>query len=71
MAEPKKKSTRRSRGMRRAKNKYQGINLTSCQKCGSPVLPHHVCNVCGFYHGKKIIELATPKREVKTKVTRK
>ena len=71
MAEPKKKSTRASRGMRISKNRYQGISLTKCPKCGSQILPHHVCSTCGFYKGKKIIELGTPKKEVKTKVTKK
>lgn len=71
MAEPKKKSTRSRRGKRQAKNQYQGINLTSCPKCGSKIMPHHVCNVCGFYGGKKIIDLGTPQKKVTTKVTKK
>ena len=31
--------------------------LAACAKCGKTVLPHHVCNYCGFYDGKEIIDV--------------
>jgi large subunit ribosomal protein L32 len=71
MAEPKKKSTASSRGMRRAKNLYTGFKLTKCKKCQSFVKPHYVCPVCGYYNNQKIIEKMAPGKKIKTKITKK
>lgn len=31
------------------------IAITKCDNCGAHRLPHHVCNACGFYRGRKVI----------------
>ncbi len=31
--------------------------LTSCPKCGKPVLPHTLCQSCGNYRGKEFIDV--------------
>lgn len=31
--------------------------LAGCAKCGKTVLPHHVCNYCGFYNGREVIDV--------------
>jgi len=31
--------------------------LTSCQKCGKPVLSHTVCLSCGYYKGNEVIDV--------------
>jgi len=31
--------------------------LTTCAKCGRPVLPHRICDYCGFYNGKEVIDV--------------
>ncbi len=31
--------------------------LTLCTKCGKPVLPHSVCQSCGFYKGEEVIDV--------------
>lgn len=31
--------------------------LTLCPKCGRPVLPHTVCQSCGYYKGEEIIDV--------------
>ncbi len=31
--------------------------LTHCQKCGKPVLPHSVCQNCGYYKGVEVIDV--------------
>lgn len=34
-------------------------NVQVCQNpdCGQPVLPHHVCAACGFYGGRKVVDV--------------
>ncbi len=31
--------------------------LTSCPKCGKPVLAHTVCQNCGYYKGVEVIDV--------------
>ena len=31
--------------------------ITTCTKCGKPVLGHTVCHNCGFYKGVEIIDV--------------
>jgi large subunit ribosomal protein L32 len=31
--------------------------LVRCENCGKEKLPHIVCSFCGFYKGKKILEI--------------
>lgn len=32
-------------------------NFAVCQHCKMPVLPHIVCNNCGYYKGRKVIDV--------------
>ena len=34
-----------------------GNDLKKCSNCGQKTLPHKPCFACGFYKGKKIIEI--------------
>jgi large subunit ribosomal protein L32 len=56
MAVPKKRLTKRRIGNRRSQGhgKIEATNRAKCSNCESFVKPHVVCNVCGFYKGKKI-----------------
>ena len=57
LAVPKKKTSVSKRNMRRASNsKVKSPNWVSCSQCGDPVLKHHVCNSCGFYRNREVIE---------------
>ena len=55
MAVPKKRTSKRRKGMRRA-NDYLTFSerVTTCSNCGADVLLHHVCENCGYYKGKKV-----------------
>ncbi len=35
----------------------KSIGTCGNPECGKPVLPHHVCPACGFYKGRKAIEV--------------
>lgn len=33
------------------------IGTCANPECGKPVLPHHVCMACGFYKGRKAVNV--------------
>lgn len=33
------------------------VNFQHCPKCGSLILPHRVCEKCGYYAGKEVIDV--------------
>jgi large subunit ribosomal protein L32 len=57
MAVPKKKTSSARRDKRRTHWKVMPPNVVLCPQCRSPKLPHFVCPNCGYYKGKKVIEL--------------
>lgn len=44
-------------------------NLSSCPKCGEPILSHRYCANCGYYKNKEVINVLAKleKREKKQK----
>ncbi|MCX7807431.1 MAG: 50S ribosomal protein L32 [Deltaproteobacteria bacterium] len=62
MGVPKRRTTRSKRDMRRAHHdKITAPTLVPCPNCGEMMVPHRVCKSCGFYRGRKVIEV--PKAE--------
>ena len=43
--------------IRRAANRYKGVQASVCRNCGAPCLPHRVCKACGMYDGKQVIAI--------------
>ncbi len=45
------------------------FKLTACLKCGKSVLPHTICQSCGFYKGQEFIDVLSKltKKEKKQK----
>ena len=58
MAQPKRKTSKMKKRQRKASNRYTGVQVATCAKCGSPTLPHRVCPSCGYYGDKAVIEVA-------------
>lgn len=58
MAVPKKRTSHRRRGMRRA---HDFLTFTaaveSCPECGELKLRHRVCEGCGTYRGMQLIKV--------------
>ncbi|MDP3993617.1 MAG: 50S ribosomal protein L32 [bacterium] len=61
MGVPKKRKTQGSTGQRRSHHFLTKIQLARCKNCAAPVMPHEVCQVCGFYRGKQVIKIELPK----------
>lgn len=52
-----RKSRTRSRIQRAANMRYRPKGYTSCSNCGEPKAAHHICEKCGYYAGRPVIEV--------------
>jgi large subunit ribosomal protein L32 len=56
MAVPKKKISKSRRDMRRSHLAITPVNSVACPNCGDSKLPHHLCDTCGMYNGRQVID---------------
>jgi large subunit ribosomal protein L32 len=55
---PKRKhSHARTSSRRHANFKLNVPNVVDCPRCHAPRLPHHVCQSCGFYNNRLVIQV--------------
>lgn len=54
MAQPKKKTSKSRRNMRRSHDHVATPNVVYCE-CGEPTVPHRACSSCGTYKGRQVI----------------
>lgn len=59
MGVPKRKRSRQRRDKRFANKGLDVKVVIGCQTCQAPVLPHRVCNGCGYYKGVKVLRTKT------------
>lgn len=59
MPQPKKKTSHQKQGMTRHHWKGELPNLSTCSNCKSAMLAHHACPTCGFYRGRKVVEVGS------------
>ncbi|MGI6701455.1 MAG: 50S ribosomal protein L32 [Christensenellales bacterium] len=57
MAVPKRKISKQRRNTRAANWKLDAVNLSECPHCHELILSHKACPHCGFYDGKKVIDI--------------
>jgi large subunit ribosomal protein L32 len=58
MAVPKRKTPRSKTHSRRSANmKLAPPAKSICPQCGAAKLPHRVCNNCGAYRGRQVIDV--------------
>lgn len=57
MAVPKQRKTSSRRDQRRMHIFLETPRLTTCPRCKNPVLPHTVCQNCGYYKGIEVIDV--------------
>ena len=41
--------------MRRSHHHLKVKGVQYCPRCNEPIMPHRVCNQCGFYQGRDAI----------------
>ncbi len=59
MAVPARRTSKTAKRKRRTNIKLSAPTMSRCSHCGAPVEPHHVCKKCGYYNGKKILDVKT------------
>jgi large subunit ribosomal protein L32 len=57
MAVPKRRTSRSRKLKRRTHDRAEMPAIQACPRCGDPRRPHRVCPSCGFYAGKKRVEV--------------
>jgi large subunit ribosomal protein L32 len=69
MPVPKRKVSKSRRDQRSASKHIKPKAVALCKNCQAPTMPHQVCELCGFYKGRKVItsklERALKRGEVK------
>lgn len=56
MAVPKGKTSKARKNKRRTHQKLEIPGMNICPNCGEYKLSHRVCENCGYYDGKAIVE---------------
>jgi len=56
MAVPKRKVSRSRRNMRRSHDALKTAAYAECPNCGELKQPHHLCEACGYYDGREVVE---------------
>ena len=57
MPVPKFRTSASKRDMRRSHHALSAPGLSICKNCNSIKQPHSVCQSCGFYDGKQVLEV--------------
>lgn len=57
MAVPKRKTSKMKKRIRKAANRYKGVQVTRCTTCHEPVTPHRACEKCGNYKGRQVLDV--------------
>ena len=52
------RATRSHRGNRRSHHALEAARFSKCQNCGASHRSHAVCMSCGWYNGRKVLDLA-------------
>lgn len=56
MAVPKRRTSRSKQGHRRSHHAATAIQVQYCKQCNEPVQGHRVCENCGFFQGRTVVE---------------
>ncbi len=59
--------TRAHTANRRSHHALKALNISACKNCGAMKAPHNVCDACGFYRGKKVLQIKTKAVKAKAK----
>ena len=57
MAVPQRKVTHSRKAKRGSHLSLSVPTLVACKRCGKKIMPHRVCNSCGYYKGKKVLQI--------------
>lgn len=55
MAVPKRRVSKARRGKRRSHLHRKPVGYQYCSNCNDPVMPHRVCENCGWFQGRTVV----------------
>lgn len=55
MAVPQVRVSKARKGKRRSHHHKKPVGVQYCPRCNEPVMPHRVCEQCGFYQGRDVL----------------
>ena len=61
MPNPKRRHSHSRQGKRRAHDALVATQLVDCPKCHEKRLAHTACGKCGYYKGRRVLEVAEAK----------
>ncbi|MEZ6142630.1 MAG: 50S ribosomal protein L32 [Zavarzinella sp.] len=56
MAVPKRRTSHAKQGHRRSHHAVKPRQTNYCKKCNEPVLSHRVCDNCGWFQGREVVQ---------------
>ena len=58
---------------RRSHHALVSLKVVKCTNCSAPQKSHNICATCGFYNGKKVLDLIkkVEKKQKKAKASKK
>jgi large subunit ribosomal protein L32 len=65
MAHPKRKHSHSRTRKRRTHQKLSRPLLVECKECGRLKLAHKVCPFCGYYAGRRVVEIKIKEKKKK------
>lgn len=71
MAVPKQHRSKSRQGQRRMHLYIKALKLTRCPKCSKVVLPHTLCENCGTYRGREMVDVLAKLNKKERKIKRK
>ncbi|MEM7244351.1 MAG: 50S ribosomal protein L32 [Acidobacteriota bacterium] len=57
MATPKRRVSKTRRDKRRAHDALAAPSISRCPSCGEMKRPHRVCEACGSYRGREVLDI--------------
>jgi large subunit ribosomal protein L32 len=67
MAVPRNRHSNARKNKRRSHLAKVKKNTSKCSNCSKEILPHRICNFCGFYANRQIVANEQPKETKPTK----
>ena len=65
---------RHTRGHTNNRRSHHGIKeplISKCSTCNAPHIRHHVCEVCGMYRGRKVLNMEKKQEKLLKKAKEK
>jgi len=57
MAHPKRRQSKARSAKRRTHYKASAPSVVTCPNCSAAKQPHVVCHTCGYYNGRRVIDV--------------